>query len=223
MVSRLREQEDLVYTFFGSGSLMVESKGSETESNVLIAGTRNPFKIKVEIVHPWGRPLLDILIQDSKINILCYPEKRVYRGPVKSLAPSRFFPGSLDPDQIWSFLRGYPVLRRYDHAIPLKENRIAFLNREKEIVQVIGLYKESDLPRFISFPGQGTKTLFSDYETRNGIYYAHTIRLDDSGNETMVELGLKEVVFNEPIPEAIFAQKVLPGFEVVRLKVIEEE
>lgn len=223
IVASLKEQEGLVSAFFGSGSLMVEGQGPETESNVLIAGIRDPLRVKIEITHPWGRPLLDILIQDSEIRIVSYQEKRIYRGPIGGLAPSRFLPGGLAPDQIWAILRGFPILRRYDHAVSLKANHITLMNKEEEILQVVYLYKKSNLPRLISFPGQGIETLYSDYQDQGGILCADTIRLDDSEKESMIQLSRKQMVFNEPIPGAIFEQKAPSGFQVVRLKRIEEE
>lgn len=223
IIAGLKEQEGRVHTLFSSGSLMVDDKGLETDSNILIVGIRDPLRIKIEITHPWGRPLLDILIQNSKINIISYLEKRIYHGPLKGWASSRVFPGSLAPDQMWSLLRGYPILKEYDRAISLKVNSITFLNREEEAVQVLELYREDHLPRSLSFPGQGIETMYSDYEDQDGIFYARTIKLDDSEHNAMVELSLKQMIFNEPIPEAIFEQKVLPDFRVVRLKGIEEE
>ncbi|MFH1241125.1 MAG: hypothetical protein V1689_02065 [Pseudomonadota bacterium] len=218
IVASLRKQEGRVYTLFSSGSLMIKDKGSETESDILVAGIRDPLTIKVEITHPWGRPLLDILIQDSSIHILSFQDKRVYHGSLGGFATSRFFPVGLDPDQIWSFLRGCPILREYDHAISVKTNSITFLSKEEEVVQVMEVFSGSNFPRSISFPGRGIETLYSDYEDHGGIFYARTIRLDDSKNDAMVELSLKRMVFNEPIPDAIFKQEVPPGFEAVLLK-----
>ncbi len=218
IITDLRDQESRVHTLFSSGTLMIRDKGSETESDILAAGIRDPLTIKVEITHPWGRPLLDILIQDSRIHILSFQDKRVYHGFLGGFATSRFFPVGLGLDQIWSFLRGCPILREYDHAISLKTNSITFLSREEEVVQVMKVFSGSNLPRSISFPGRGIEALYSDYVDQGGIFYARTTRLDDSKNDAMVELSLKRIAFNEPIPDAVFKQEVPPGFEAVLLK-----
>ncbi len=223
IVAGLKEQEDRVYTLFGTGSLVLEDRGSETDSTIMIAGTTGPLRIKIEITHPWGRPLLDILIRDSEINILSYPEKRRYHGPPGAFGSLRFLPGSLALDQVWSLVRGYPVLGEYDNAISLKTDSITFLNRKKKAVKVIELYGGRNLPRTLSYPGQGIGVTYSDYEEQDGIFYARTIKLDDSENDAVVQLTLKQMIFNEPIPETVFEQKVPPDFEVKRLKGIEKE
>ncbi len=223
IVTSLEEQTERVQTLFGSGSVTVTDEGSETEANILIAGLKDPLRIKIEITHPWGRPLFDTLIQNSKIIIISYPEKRVYRGPMDGVALSRFFPVSLTPDLVWSLFRGYPTLRKYDRAISLEVHTVTFLDREGAVVQRLELYKGDVLPRSLLFPGQGVEAVYSDYEEQDGIFYAETIKLDDPDHDATLELNLKQMVFNEPIPEAVFEQKILPGFQEVPLKGVKKQ
>ncbi|MCP4668686.1 MAG: hypothetical protein GY849_20270, partial [Deltaproteobacteria bacterium] len=56
-VSEFMDQQDRVTAFFSSGRLKVKTKDSESEANTLIMGTRDPFRIKIEITHRWGRQL----------------------------------------------------------------------------------------------------------------------------------------------------------------------
>jgi hypothetical protein len=223
IVAGLKAQEGRVFSLFGMGSLMVEDGETETESDILIAGIRDPLRIKIEITHPWGRPLFDILIQESRINIISYMEKRIYNDSLRGSPLSRFFPGRLTSAQMWSLLRGYPNLKAYDHAISLRVDNITFLSRAEEVEQVMELYREDNLPRSLSFPGQGIEAMYSDYEDQDGIFYAKTTKLDDSENDIMLELDLKQMIFNEPIREAVFEQKLPTDFETVRLKGIEEK
>ena len=62
IISRIREQEKKVFSFYTYGRVLFKKWNWESESNMLIVGTKDPFKIKIEITHPWGQPILHILI-----------------------------------------------------------------------------------------------------------------------------------------------------------------
>lgn len=218
IISGLKDQEKRVYTFFSSGRLTIEAKGSESGSNILIVGSKNPFKLKIELTHAWGRLLLHILIHDSELQILSFTEKKYYHGHLGTPGSLRFFPARLDPDQVWALLRAYPALKQHRHAVSLKGNQITLLNGKTESVQVLDFYPESTRPRLVSFPGQGTKVSFSDFESNSGIKYARKIRLDDPETETILELKLKQMVFNKTLPESIFELEKPKGFEMIPLR-----
>ncbi len=147
----------------------------------------------------------------------------MYRGPMDGVALSRFFPVSLTPDLVWSLFRGYPTLRKYERAISLKVHTVTFLDRVGAVVQRLELYKGDALPRALSFPGQRVEAVYSDYEERDGIFYAETIKLDGPDHDATLELNLKQMVFNEPIPEAVFEQKIPPGFQKAPLNGIKKK
>lgn len=80
-------------------------------------------------------------------------------------------------------------------------------------------YNEKKLPRLISFPGQATKMLFSKFEKNiRGIYYARNIVLENSDNKSILALNFKQMVFNKPIPEAIYKLEKPSDFKLVPLK-----
>jgi len=218
IVSTIKEQERLVHTFVSSGRLMVEKNGSESESNILIVGTRAPFRIKIEVTHPWGRPLLHFLINETGLRILSFAEKRLYHGHLGSSDLSSFFPGNLEPNQIWAIVRGYPILRKYSRAVSLRGNQITLVNGKAETVQVIDLYTENNLPCLISFPDQGIRVSFSGLENENHIQYARRIRLDDPKDKTTVELKLKTMVFNDAIPKSVLELEMPPDFKMIPLQ-----
>ncbi len=218
IVAGFREQETRVDTFFSSGRLTVKTKNSESGSDILIVGSKNPFKLKIELTHAWGRPLLHIMIHDSVLQILSFTEKKYYHGHLGTPDSLKFFPARLDPDQVWALLRAYPVLREYSRAVSFKGNQITLLNGKAEPVQVVDLYSESTLPRLVSFPEQGIKVSFSDFKNDKGLKYARKIRLDDSKTETILMLKLKQMVFNKTLPESIFSLKKPKDFEMLLLR-----
>jgi len=217
ILSCLEEQEASVRSFFSSGRLVFNRNGSESDANILIAGTKDPSCIKIEITHPWGQPLIHILINETKLYIVSFYEKRYYSGLLEDLSSLKFFPTPLAPDQAQSLVRGYPVLRKYDRAVSSKKNQITLLSATGEAVQVIDFYTESNLPRLVSFPGRNTMLSFSDFQNECEICYARDIRLMDSETGEMLLLELKQMVFNKSIPEAILRLEIPPNFEAFPL------
>ncbi len=222
LVSMGREQERRVHALFSSGRLTIKRRGSEAELNTLIAGVRDSGKIKIEITHPWGRPLLHILLNEKRFQILSFSEKRYYSGHLGSLDPSGFFPGMLDPDQIWTFVRGYPVIRGHNRAVSLKDNQATLLNTNGEFVQVIDFYPQNSPPCSVFFPGQDIKITFSNFQNEDGIYYARKVGLNDPRTGSQLTFDLKQVVFNKVIPKEIFQLEKPAGFETILPQSTEE-
>jgi hypothetical protein len=218
LISTLREQDKRVCTFFSSGRVSLDARDSESEANLLIMGTRDPLKIKFEITHTWGRPLLHALIRDRRVHILSFPEKRYYLGDLGSVNSPVFFPGRLEPDQVWGFLRGYPVIRQYHRAVSLTGNQITLLDKNAEEVQVIDFYPQGILPRMISLPGQHIEQSFEDFKDLNGIYYAQRVRLNRPETETTLAINAPQMIFNKTIPESVFALKIPQDFKVFSLQ-----
>lgn len=219
IVSELRKQEMRVHTFFSTGQLTVKSEGSGSEYNILVVGTREAQKIKIEITHSWGRPILHVLINEKGVHVLSFPEKRLYKGQPGTFVLPEFFTGKLDFAQLWGLVRGYPVLRKNIKSASSSGHQIAFKNEKGEEVQVMHFYDEKKLPRLISFPGEATEMLFSKFEKNiKGIYYARNIVLENSDNKSILALNFKQMVFNKPIPEAIYKLEKPSDFKLVPLK-----
>lgn len=215
LISVSRDQERRVRSLFSLGRLTIKRYGSETELNLLITGVRNSGKIKIEITHPWGRPVVHILINKMKFQILSFGEKRYYHGRLGDSDKSGFFPVRLDPDQIWALIRGYPLVLKHNRAVSLKEDQIAFLNINGEKSQIIDFYPQSTLPRLMSFPGQEVEVSFSDFENEDGTYYARKIGLNDHKTHSILTFDLKKIVFNQAIPKAIFKMEKPVDFEIM--------
>ena len=121
----------------------------------------------------------------------------------------------LDPDQIWALIRGFPQVLKHDRAISLKEDQIAFLNADGEKIQVIDFYPQSTLPCLMSFPGQKVEVSFSDFQNEDGTYYARKIGLNDHKTHSILMFDLKQIVFNQAIPKAIFEMEKPIGFKIM--------
>ncbi len=220
IISNFKDQERRAQNFISSGRLISKKDVSESESNILIVGTKDPFKIKIETTHPWGRPLLHFLIYETRIQILSFPEKKYYLG---NFCTTKIFPVRLTPNQVWALLRGYPTLKKHNRAFSFKGNQITLFDKKDDIVQVIDFYPQSKLPRQIFFPEQKIRIVFSNYKNENGICYASNIRLSDPEVGIELTLELKQMVFNKIVPTTIFDLKIPPNFRLFTLQEVKED
>jgi hypothetical protein len=215
IIASFRNQQDAVHSFVSSGDISIRGDGSEFEASVLIAGTRDPFRIKIEITHFWGRPLVHILISDTTYQIISFPDKKYYVGEIGDRASSVLFRVNVDGDQLWAFGRGFPMLASHNSAKSFTENQIALLREDKEIIQFIDLCPGNDLPCQVFMPEQAIRVSFSDFENNNDIQYAKNTRFYDQQTQATLTLNTKEIVFNKDFDRSIFEMDIPPDFECV--------
>ncbi|MGD2125734.1 MAG: hypothetical protein PVG99_06610 [Desulfobacteraceae bacterium] len=218
LIVRIQEQENRVSSFYRICRLSVEDGYWAQDVNILIAGTKDPFRIKIEITHPWGRPIVHILVIRDRLEVLSFAEKKIYEGFFTPEALSRFFPAELDDRMIWAALRGYPTLRRYDRITSLEANQMNLFNEKGEEVETIDFYPESLHPRQVTFPEDGIDLAFSGFEEDHGIRYAKEVRMAHKRGEKKLTLRNGKMAFNKVIPDQIFALDRPPGFATFYLE-----
>lgn len=214
----LREQQARVETFYAYGSLQARRYLSRSESTILIAGTRNPFRIKIELTHPWGQPLLHLLIEEEDVRVLCPPEKRLYVGSIRDAALSKYLPGALEPDQLWGLLRGLPAPVPFQRAVPGEDEQINLTDERGEVKQSILLDPLTRNPARVIYPDRGITVDFSGFTELDGLLYAAEVTLADSQNGVRVERQVRQMVMNRPVPDAVFTLAVPTGYETLPLK-----
>jgi hypothetical protein len=212
ILSRIQAQEGKVFSFYTSGGLSLQDRDWESESHVLIVGNRNPFKIKIEVTHPWGRPMVHILIEERNLQVLSFIEKKLYLGAFTPETLSKFLPGELNAHLVWAVLRGYPHLLSYHRTISMKPNQIRLLDEKRKVIEIIDLYSESKLPRMVFFPEKNMGLGFSDYQEIDGIYYARKVKVEDMGGKSNLMLRSRKMVFNKTIPQEVFHLEKPPSF-----------
>lgn len=217
-ISAIRKQGRMVQTLFSSGRVILKRPDSEVRANILIVATKYPTNIKIEITHTWGRPLFHLLINETTIKALSFPEKRLYSGPIGSSGVVTFFPIRFGPDEIWNLVRGYPTLELHDKAVSQRQNQISLIDREGKTVQLIDFDPEKKLPSSTSFPRQDIAIAFSRLLNENEIYYARKIVMTDHKYQTHLTLNLRQMVFNTVIPKSVFELKIPAGFEAIPLE-----
>ncbi len=209
----LKTQEDAVHSFFSSGTITFQGNGSEFEASSLIVGTRRPFKVKLEITHFWGRPLFHIIVDENKMHILSFHEKLYYVGNIGESTTTNLLPIHLDTNQLWAIGRGFLLLCDFTHAESNLGNRISLLNEQGNVVQQLVFYPETGFPHKTVLSERSLEISFSDFERHNNIPYAGKTRLFDQKNETMLELKIKQMVFNKTIDKSIFDLEIPSDFK----------
>ena len=218
IISVFKKQARVVRTLVSSGTLTLDIKGSESDAAVLIVATRDPSKIKIEITHTWGRPLLHILINSSSLDVLSFTDRRLYSGQLGTPGLSRLIPVPLSPDLVWTLARAYPVLLNHNRALSLNGNQITLLDQREDKIQIVDLYPESNLPHRVSFCQQNVEVIFSDFQNDDGIRYAKEIEIKSPEDNARLALEIRQITFNKPVPEAIFRLETPLDFELVPLK-----
>ncbi|MFC1533797.1 hypothetical protein ACFL7M_10575 [Thermodesulfobacteriota bacterium] len=224
VISKIRDQEDKVSSFYTFGSLLVKGWEWDTGAGILIAGIRDPLKIKIEITHPWGKPMLHILIDDTRLEVLSFGENRLYLGDFTSETLSRFIPGFFfDHNMIWAVLRGYPYIKKHHRFESTAANRISLFDKKEREIEIIDLHPESLLPRRVTFPEQYLDLVFSGLKEGNGIYHAEEVIVNSMKERKGLIFKSRKMVFNRTIPDQIFILEKLPTFETIYLDEVRDD
>ncbi|MBN1833656.1 MAG: DUF4292 domain-containing protein [Deltaproteobacteria bacterium] len=200
-----------------NGKLTVKNWIWNSDFNILIVGTKEPYRIKIEVTHPWGQPIVHVLIDRTTLQVLSFQEERLYIGAFTSEALSEFFPGNFDADLIWSVLRGHPKLLEYQGAISLGSDQISLLDHKEDVVEIIDIGPDNHLPRQVSYPQQNITMVFSDVQESQGILYARKIKVKNTKEKGSLVIENKEIGFNRTFPWQIFFIEKLPLFETFYL------
>jgi len=199
-LASMKDQEDRIYSFITSGTVSIEAWMSAREANILIFGTRDPFRLKIEVNHPWGGRLFHILIKDTTLEVLSFEERTLYTGIFTPKSLSRFLPGlNLDRDLVWSVARGYPIILEHSRSASLDEDQISILNYDGTPIEVINLLEGSKLPREVLFPSHDIILDFNAYKNINGIYYAQEVKVDGASGDKDLVLHYDKMVFNTTV------------------------
>jgi hypothetical protein len=213
VASVMKTQEEAVGTFFATGQMVVKDWYWDQEANTLTAGTRTPLRLRMEITHGWGQPILHLLVVGKTFKALSYGERKLYMGDLSPGALSKFFPADLDADLIWDVLRGFPKSRVHSRMESRKSDQVSLLDENGNEVEVLDLDPDSGLPRQASFPERKLAVRYGDIRQEGGILYAGEVKVTQVEGTRTLTLKNGNMVFNKPIPDEIFRMDIPPGFE----------
>jgi hypothetical protein len=214
----LDRQEKQADTVFSTGHLEVRTNQGSSKLHFVMIGTRAPLRIKLELTHSWGHPISHVLLQNGKLQVLSVPEKRFYEGSLHSRSSAGFFPSGLESKHLWALARSYPILVGHHQQVSTGSDEIRLLDTQDRPMEVIRLYPGSSWVRRTSFPRQGIDIHYSEYETHDGIPFARTVKLNDSGSEAQFLFRVQQMTFNRSVPAEVFRVHVPQGFEKFPLR-----
>ena len=210
-------QGKAVQAIVSSGTVSSGEWAAGTELSTLIIGTLDPFRIKIEITHPWGRPLLHILMTESTIKILSFSEKKFYMGKTGKRGTFTMLGIPIDPAIIWSFVRAYPVLLPHFDTTATTTDQITCINSKKENIQTVDFYPNHSYPRSSFFMKADTELFFSDYDETGNIVYARKIVVNSPRDKTRLVFVFDRTTVNKPVPDEIFEMEVPAQFQAIPL------
>jgi hypothetical protein len=217
ILDNISQDNASVSSFISSGRIIFKNWAWGSESKILIIGQREPIRLKIELIHTWGRPILHILIKEGKIEALSFSENRLYSGIYSPLTLAKFIHVRPEIDQLWSILRGYPDLKPYNSFAPQDPDQFVLFDQNGKELEKISLDLETLQISSIRVPESDLKISFSEYSTEKDIPYAEKIRVDKEGVGKHFLLNHETMVFNQKIPTNIFKMKIPPGFEIIEL------
>jgi len=216
LIAGLKEQEGRVASFQGLGKIRFKDGEQESEANLLAVGSR-PLRVRLEISHPWGRPLFFVVADNKHTQAVSFVEKKVFRGEWSRLPARPFSVLALDPDSLWMVLSGGVPILPHARAASLKQHEIRLFDADEGIREIIAFFPDSRLPRSVHFPDKGITLVWSDYERSDWGLKPSGIVIMSEGHNQSAEIRYKQLHINKSVPEEIFRLAPPPGFEIVDL------
>ena len=218
IISNLKNQEEKVSSFQGTGTVMIKKGEEEIEANLFAVGS-NSNKIRLEITHPWGRPLLYIVADEKSVSVLSLRDKKFFRGSPHSLEIQQLFLCGLDLDLAWKIFSGcVPMLSISGKILSSKPHEISLYDKKAEIVEIISFSPKTFLPQSIYFPKKGLSILLSEFDQGHFGPHPFKIKVVKESEKQLLMIRYKYFTLNKPIPEEIFQLNPPPSFEIVNLK-----
>lgn len=218
MLSVVEAQVKAADTFYYSGNLHLKNSAGETEFHVLTIADLKAGRLKIEMTHPWGKPLLHLLLAGNSVDLLLFGEKLHYQSQLNCEALERRLPMPLERAVLWTLARAFPVLTPYQTAAGEGEHRLVLQNAHGRTMQILDFCPETTLPGEVRFMKSGARMRFSNFQEQNGIFYARQMGYTDSKEEVEMNVHVERMVFNPGIPEAVFSLNIPSGFPTIVLR-----
>ncbi len=210
----MRAQADGVFSFVGIGRLLFKQEEGETEMNLLAVGQR-PSRVRLELTHTWGKPLLYVVVDRQNTSVLSFVEHTFYSGPSSQADTRQFFPFELDLDTAWVLLAGRIPILPHSTVESLGPNELTLVNGQGETVERLTFPSGRLLPRSIHLPGQGFTVGLSRYKEAPSGPYPSKVTIAQ-GDERHLEIRYTSLQVNRPIPEEIFRLNPPPDVEIIQ-------
>ncbi len=218
LLDSLETQEQAVSSFYSIGTVVLKKWLVESEeARILVAGTRDPLRIKVEITHTWGAPILHVLVESDRLEAFSFPDAVLYTGTATEKTLGRFLPCPPDIDSVWALLRGYPALPGAELARPGPGGRIICGESCAGSPWALQVRPRTLEPKNLVYTKSGLEVFFIDIHEEGEVRYAGQVEIHPGKGGGKVIIKNERMVFNREIPEQIFEIKKPPGYRWIEL------
>jgi len=214
LITQLRAQADEVFSFVGVGKLFFREGEGETGMNLLAVGQR-PSRLRLELTHTWGKPLIYLVADKQNTSVLSFVEHTFYSGPSSGLQGGPYFPFEFDLEIAWVILSGRIPILPHCRVESLGRNEIALFDRRGETVERLTFAQDGFIPTSIHLARQGLTVALSQFKEGSMGPYPSKVSISDGG-ERQLEIRYTSLEFNRPIPEELFRLNPPPDVKIIR-------
>lgn len=229
VIERLEARRLAVRSVEIQGEIQVVTPDDELFGDHLIHGVF-PDRLRVEMMGPFGRPVLRLVSNGVRLVVLDYRENLAFVGAASSRNISRFLGLSLSPAEIYALLTGSVPLLPHKRALvePAPEPGQAQL----KLLSAGGAVSQGVVFNLSNFavrrswlrerpgharPGPALECLFSSFVQSGPESYPQTIEISDH-DKRRITLTNDKVEFNRPVDGALFEMEIPPGVEIRELR-----
>jgi len=218
ILSEINDHSGSIRSFYSLGLISIKGRILGSDADILIAGIKDPFTLKIEITHSWGTPVLHLLIREGSLFVLSHQEKLKYYGTFTPETLSKFLPGfNLDREMIWSILSGRPPVVSHKIVTVSGSDTISLRSGDGIELEAMNFPFRTSFPERITFPVQSLNVFFHELKEDTGIPYSGVIKLSGAALEKDLVLKIERIAFNATVPDQIFTMETPSGYGTVYL------
>lgn len=206
-------REDLkAETFFGTGQLTVEGRDTYSRAPILFIGRRNPLELRIEVTHPWGKPLANMLVKTDGFLLVAFQEAKYYVGDGAAMSRQGILPLQLSPIELWGVARGYPFLEGFKPVFDGVPDGIGLKGEYGKVIRLDGLNPVAAL-----LPEKEIEIAYDDFTLEAGVAFAKEVRITSSRDGLTVTVKREQMEVNTALSDDIFRIEIPEGYERVRI------
>ena len=200
----LAVQNRAVQTFVSTGSLEMWDTSQHIPTMFLTVASRNPFRLKVEITHSWGLPLLHILLNGNRVTVVDLYHHRTYHSALGIDAPFLDKMPLLDRALMWSIMRAFPEVKDRGKISWSNKDRALVVKEAGEVTQEIRFDRNLQYPVNVVYPNLEVDVKFSDFTAQGNIVYAKKVKVTHLVRQASMRIKIKKIFFNQALDPKIF-------------------
>ncbi len=200
----LDEQSSEVKNFVSTGMLQVWEPTQRISTTFLCVASRNPFRLKLEITHTWGLPLLHVLMHGNEVTVIDFYHHRTYHGQFGRGLPFFAKTPLVNRTLLWSVMRAFPELMHHGAISWSADDGALVVSRGDEVAQEIRFDGNLQYPMNVLYPKLGVAIRFSEFAAQGSIAYAKAVEARYLANESSVHIKIKDIIFNQDLNPEIF-------------------